>query len=260
MEGLSVQFVANPNLPEGPVSLVVVDSRISDVSARSLEKLGARVMRMPAHPALYDAVCCHPDMMLHHIGDGIIVHAPETDEKLLDELRTYGFSLVQGQKTLTGTYPGDIAYNVARIGKYYFHNLRYTDPVLANLLERQNIEPVHVAQGYTKCSVLAVDENSIITADAGIANAAAGKGFDVLFLKCADSIRLPGLNYGFIGGACGMLSEKLLAINGALRKMRDNESFISFLSKRHIQIAELSDEDVTDIRSILPLMVSPYGN
>lgn len=260
MEGLSVLFVANPNLPDGLTSLVVVDSRISAVSANSLEKLGARILRMPAHPALYDAVCCHPDMMLHHIGDDIIVHAPGTDEKLLNELRTYGFTLVQGQKALAGTYPGDIAYNVARVGKYYFHNLRHTDPTIVNLLESKGIEPVHVEQGYTKCSVLAVDENSIITTDAGITNAAERKGFDVLFLKCEDSIRLPGLNYGFIGGACGMLSDKLLVINGALSKMRDNESFNSFLSKRQIQIAELSDEDVIDIGSILPLMVSSCSN
>lgn len=253
-------FTLNPNLPDRPVSLAVIDSRICDASANELERLGIKMLRVPVHPFLYDAVCCHPDMLLHHIGADIIIYAPGTNEGLLAELRSCGFTLMQGEKTLTGTYPDDIAYNVARVGRYYFHNLRHTDPVIVEQLRRRGIEAVHIEQGYAKCSILAVDEGSIITTDAGIAKAAERKGLDVLLLECGDSIRLPGINAGFIGGACAMLSDKVCAINGTLRTLVGKESLISFLSKKQIEIKELSNEIVTDIGSILPLMVYPCSN
>lgn len=253
-------FTVNPNLPVRPISLAVVDSRISDVSAYELERLGIKILGVPAHPFLYDAVCCHPDMLLHHIGEDIIVHAPGTDKGLLDELRSCGFTVIRGEKSLTRTYPGDIAYNVARVGRYYFHNLRHTDPVIAQQLDRQGIEPVHIEQGYAKCSIFPVDEGSIITADAGIAKAAKRKGFDVLLMECGNSIRLPGLNAGFIGGSCAMLSDAVCAVNGAIQRLADKDRFISFLTKKQIEIKELSDDNVTDIGSILQLKVYPSSN
>lgn len=249
-------FIENPNLPDRPAALAIVDNRISDASSRSLERFGVKLLRILAHGALYGAVCSHPDMLLHHIGGNLIVHAPGTDAGLLSALRYCGFSLLQGKTELTGSYPGDIAYNVARVGKYYFHNLRYTDPVIVNQMERLGIEPVHIEQGYAKCSILPVDERSIVTTDAGIAKVAEKKGFDVLMLECGSSIRLDGLNYGFIGGACAMISNTDCAVNGSLSKLDDSEKLVSFLSKKQINIKELSNYDVTDIGSIIPLMVS----
>lgn len=251
-----MDFIEFPNLPDRPASLAVVDSRISDASSRSLERLGVKLLRITAHRALYGAVCSHPDMLLYHIGGNLIVHAPGTDSGLLGALRYCGFSLLQGEKALTGTYPGDIAYNVARVGKYYFHNLRYTDPVIVDNMDRLGVEPVHIEQGYAKCSILPVDKRSIVTTDAGIAKAAEKKGLDVLMLECGNSIRLNGLNYGFIGGACVMISDRHCAVNGSLQKLDDSERFISFLSEKQINVIELSDYDVTDIGSIIPLMVS----
>lgn len=260
LEVLAMIFLSNPNLPENPVRLAVVDSRISGASRQSLEASDVTTLRMMPHPALYDAVKCHPDMLLNHIGTDLIVYAPGTDDTLLDGLRAYGFRLIRGGRSITGTYPGDIAYNAARAGRYYFHNLKHTDAVLAELLEKQGIEPVHVEQGYAKCSVLPVDESSIITADAGIARAAEKKGFDVLLLENERSIKLPGLDYGFIGGACCMMSKTVCAVNGSLDKLDGKAEITSFLSKRNISIVNLSDESVTDIGSILPLMMSERSN
>lgn len=251
-----MSFVSNPNLPDKAVGLAVVGSRISDSALARLEGLGVKALVMPAHSFLYDAVATHPDMLLHHLGGDTIVYAPGTDDGILDTLRAYGFKLLCGEKTLSATYPNDIAYNVARVGKYYFHNLKHTDPLLKELLNQQGIEPVHVEQGYSKCSILPVDEQSMITTDAGIAKAARRAGLDVLLAECGSSIRLPGLNYGFIGGACGLISKSLCAVNGSLKKLDGCEAVISFLSKRGVRAIELSDDFVMDVGSIIPLMCS----
>lgn len=247
-------FVTNPNLPENPVSLAIVDERISVEAESELSILGIKTLKLQPHAHLYEAVCCHPDMLLHHIGGEKIVYAPGTDAAILDVLEVYGFELIRGERILTCTYPADIAYNIARVGNRYFHNLRYTDPVAKKQLEKLGIEPVHVEQGYAKCSVLPVDNNSIITSDKGIAKTAEKKGLDVLLLDSEKSIRLPGLNYGFIGGAGGMLGKSACALNGSLDKLSCFAEISAFLSKKNITIKGLSNHHITDIGSILPLM------
>lgn len=253
-------FVTEPNLPDGKVSLAAADGRIGAEAEYELKKLGVEIVRIRPHPELYDAVCSHPDMLFHHAGGRLIIYAPGADPAAVSELASRGFQMVMGESRLKPEYPGDIAYNVARVGKWYFHNLKYTDVRIKEAMERMGIEPVHVAQGYAKCSVLPVDGNSIVTSDRGIAAAARKKGLEVLLLECGDSIRLPGLDYGFIGGACGMLSDSVCAINGSLAALKDFKSFLSFLSERKISAAEISKDRVTDIGSILPLMISDRSN
>ncbi len=247
-------FVSNPNLPEKAVSLAVVDGRISSCTEERLNALGVKVLKLQPHRGLYPAVSCHPDMQLHHIGGKTIVYAPGTDQALLDALASYDFTLIMGDSILTPSYPVDIAYNVARVGRWYFHNLRHTDPVIRATLETMGIEPVHVEQGYSKCSLLPVAKESIITTDAGIARAAEKKGFNVLLVDYERSICLPGLDHGFMGGASGMLGHSLCALNGNLRSLDCLDAFSSFLSANKIEIVELSEEQVVDIGSILPLM------
>lgn len=249
-------FVTNPNLPENPVRLAVVDCRISSEAEAELNMLGVKLLKMQPHQSLYTAVCSHPDMLLHHIGGETIVYAPGTDPALLSTLTSYGFSLLKGASLLSPAYPADTAYNVARVGNRYFHNLKYTDPVLGEQLEKLGVEPVHVEQGYTKCSVFPLDENSIITTDAGIAKTAGKKGLEVLLLEGERSIRLPGLNYGFIGGAGGMLGKSVCCFNGNIEKIACYKDVSAFLSRKNFTLKGLSNGPVTDIGSILPLMTA----
>jgi len=248
-----MQFIAQPNLPENSVCLAVAGAETRNEAVARLKKLGVEVLIMPAHGGLYKAVESHPDMQLHHIGGSRIIYAPSTDLSMLGILSSYGFELIKGESMLSSSYPHDIPYNAARVGRLYFHNLRYTDRILREQLDRLGVEPIHVEQGYAKCSVLPVNENSIVTTDSGIAKAAEKKGLDVLFLENERSIRLPGLNYGFIGGACSMISKSVCAINGCLAKLSCSEALTSFLSYKQITVKELSEDYVTDIGSILPL-------
>lgn len=246
-------YIESPNIPDKPISAAAVDARISKAAEKKLIGMGIRLFKVQPHSGLYDAVSSHPDMILHHIGGDMIVYAPGTDEGLIGQLKDNGFKPLKGETEISASYPNDIAYNVARVGKWYFHNLRYTDPVVKKQLEGLGVEPVHVEQGYSKCSVLPVDENSIITSDIGIAKIAEKKGLDVLSVAYERFICLPGLNYGFIGGAGGMLSKSVMGINGQLRTLGCCEDIVSFLSRKDIVIQELSDSVVTDIGSILPL-------
>ena len=249
-----MKFIDTPNLPEKPVCLALVDGRISSAAGAALEQLGIRLLKTRFHKGLYEAVSCHPDMFINHIGGRLIVHAPGIGKDLETELAEAGFRLIRGDTELQPAYPRDIAYNAVRIGRFWFHNLRHTDPVLRRELEREGIEPVHVEQGYTKCSVALIDEKTIITADRGIARAAEGKGIRVLEIEPRQNILLPGLDYGFIGGSTGLVGKYRLAVNGYAPGLKSFEAINSLTLDINGEVLSLSALDVTDIGSILPLM------
>lgn len=249
-----MNFVKIPNLPQGPVKLAAIDGRINREIETGFSKLGIRLIKMKRHPGVYEAISFHPDIMLHHVGDESIVYAPGTDRDVLASLSSFGFKLIRGETELASAYPCDIAYNVARIGNFAFHNFKYTDPILKRELVRADVELVQVKQGYAKCSISVVDEKSIITGDPGIAKAAGINGMEVLLIGADKGILLPSLDRGFIGGSSGLIDKDLWALSGDLQKLESNHEICKFLSQRGIKEISLSDGPVVDIGSIMPLL------
>lgn len=248
-----MNFINSPNLPDKPVINVIADGRISDETYRGLKAFGMEIIKTERHEAVYPAISFHPDIMLHHLGGKYMVYAPNTHKKLLDRLTALGMELIQGQTGLSSKYPGNIAYNVARIGMLAFHNLKYTDPILRSELEKRNVELIHVNQGYAKCSISIVDAGSIITSDKGIARMAEKKGLDVLLLDEDEDILLPGLGKGLIGGATGLIDKSKWLIVGNIEHIKSAKKIIDFLEEKGIKVVSTSKEQVKDIGSILPL-------
>jgi len=249
-----MRYIKEANLPKAPVKVVIVDGRISEEAEKSLLDMNIRVIKTIKYQGLYEAISCHPDIMLHHLGGDRMVYAPGTSAQLLEELHNLGFKLIEGGTPLTGTYPGDISYNVAVVGNFAFHNTKYTDNVLKSELYKRDIELVHVNQGYTKCSVSVVDDSSIITSDVGICKAAEKKGLDVLLIEPDQNIELYGLDYGFIGGSSGLIDKDKWALSGNFEKLKSADLIYDFLKSKSIKIISLTHNNVVDIGSILPVL------
>lgn len=220
---------------------------------QKLTERGIGILEIPVDDGLQVPVSGHPDMQLVHLHDSLLVAHPRLPSALLDRLKLFGFDVHIGQTYLKAAYPFDIAYNVAILGKVAFHNTQYTDPVLAELLGRCSIRLVHVKQGYSKCSVLAVTPESLITADPTIARAALENGFDVLHLQPQTNIQLPGLNYGFIGGTAGFIDRNLLAFAGTPEALNDAEAVKAFIQKHGVGWIELGENVLYDLGGLLPL-------
>ena len=77
-------------------------------------------------------------------------------------------------------------------------------------------------------------ESAIITDDVSIASAAEKNGLAVLLVSKGD-VALPGREYGFIGGCCGLIAPDTMLFNGSLASHK------------------AGDFQLTDIGSILPL-------
>ncbi len=238
-------FLENPNLPSGNVASVLVDYRINPQAERALNTLGIKVYKTIKNNNLYDAVAGHADMSIFHLSGNRFISAPEMAQYYT---KIPGIDVICGHATVTNKYPGDIAYNAAKVGKWLIHNFKYTDKLVAE----SSVNHINVSQGYSKCSVGIVNENAIITSEVGIIRAAKAKGLDTLLIN-DSKIKLPGVSHGFFGGSSGLIAPDILAVNGNINSHPDCKVITDFCKKCGVSIISLHDGDIEDIGSIIPL-------
>ncbi|MBF8984190.1 hypothetical protein IZY60_11635 [Lutibacter sp. B2] len=231
-------------------NFVIVDGRVTEGMVNTLEQFKIKVVKTPCCKELYHAISYHPDIMIHPIDRKNVVIAPNVYSLLEDVFIQNGINPIKGDTFLKSNYPDNIAYNVARVSKFAIHNFKYTDKAILKLLEKNGIRFIHVKQGYSKCSTCIVNEHAIITADRGIAKEVVKYGIDVLLIS-SGSIDLPGLEYGFIGGASGLIGKNKLFITGQLNKHPDYNSILEFLKKNKVKPIFLNREKPIDLGSIL---------
>lgn len=193
-------------------------------------------------PAVYPEISTHADILLCQLG-------------LWEKAQIFHGD----PEKLARNYPGNVRYNAVCTGKYFIHNLQYTDPDLLAAAEAKaaaehtRLTKIHVKQGYTRCSLLPVDDRSFITSDAGIAKTLADYDIDVLLIR-PGHILLPGFDYGFIGGTGGGLllaGRRLLVINGNIETHPDHKKIATFLEDRDIDLYYPKNSPLMDIGSIL---------
>jgi hypothetical protein len=246
------EFIQIPNLPKSEISVAVVDGRIDKKMEKLLNELHIKLIKTEKIDGVYEAVAYHPDIMLHHLGLNEIIAAPNINNKLLYELENNGFHIILGKSELGDKYPNNVAYNAARLGKYLICNLKYTDEILLENAYKHNLIFVNINQGYSKCSICVINENSIITSDKGIYKEVVLKGIDCCLINKGD-IALKGMEYGFIGGATGLVSHNKLAFFGDISKHSDFKKVNKFLIKHKKKHLNLSENIVNDFGTLVPL-------
>lgn len=245
-----MSYMENPNLPSNEVKKVIIDYRTPHSVVKALHQYGIETLFTCKVDSLYNAIVGHSDLQIHHLGDKCFACTPEAVDfygSLIADAQ-----IIQGVHSLSSNYPEDIAYNIARIGKYAFHNLKYTDRSICEYYEQIGVKIINVKQGYTKCNMCIVNENAVITSDMSVARVLDNYGFDVLLIS-QGNIKLTDFPYGFIGGATGLIAPNKLAFAGNLYRHPECGGIIDFCAKHNVQAVSLADCELTDIGSIIPI-------
>lgn len=148
-------------------------------------------------------------------------------------------------------YPGNILLNACTFGRFFMHNLKYTDKRLLEYAKESGLELINVRQGYTKCSCAVVGQG-IITADRGIYKELKKRNIDTLLIT-EGNVSLPGFDYGFFGGACGAVGDELI-INGDLDRHPDADKIKEFAALHGFRVVSFSGLEITDIGSIIAVL------
>lgn len=221
---------------------VIIGEKYKEKLQIPLENLGVDCIFLPKNKDIEWQVNSHADMQIIQISHDIFVCEPSI---------CVDFPVIYGKSILKSGYPNNICYNGLKIGNHFFHNLKYTDKMILDNLKNVNLH--NVKQGYSKCSVLIIDDNTAITSDLGMFNALTRAKINTLLIECGH-IDLDGYNYGFIGGCGFRLNNQTFCFTGKLNHHPSFNDICSFLSSYNIQIHYLTNDKIFDIGSILPIL------
>ncbi len=119
-----------------------------------------------------------------------------------------------------------------------------------NINTEKNV--IKVKQGYTRCSTVCVNDNAFITDDENIYNNLKNNNIDCLKIEKGD-VKLPGYDYGFIGGASVKLNDEEILFFGDIKNKNDKITVIEFMKKYNMKPIFIKNKALTDIGSALIL-------
>lgn len=222
---------------------VIVAENFPEDSAEKLKAYG-EVVRTRANKNLLKGLDTHTDILVHPLPSGELVVDRDNFEyykKILPDKK-----ILPSHSSLSKKSPKDVPLNALTFKNYFIHNLKYTDKVLLDYYKNSGYEMKNIKQGYGKCSSL-VTEDFIITSDGGIYESL--RDFIPIYKIKHGEIRLQNFNYGFIGGASGVLGKKIF-FTGDFSHHSSHEEILKIIKKYDYEIEILSDVTIEDFGSI----------
>lgn len=229
------------------IGKVIVAGNVDGKSIEKLNKLNVEIFKTKKCNDVYEEISYHPDIQMFLDNNKIII-SPNMYDNYIKNLENEKILIDKGISYLNSKYPENIMYNACVVGKYFIHNLKYTDKKILEDIEKQGYKLMNIKQGYSKCSISIVDENSIITSDRGIEKELS-KYLDVLYVEPDENITLGNMQ-GFIGGATGLINDKW-CINGDINRLKECNKIVDFVTSKKKEIICLNNNQIEDIGSIL---------
>ncbi|MBQ2311046.1 MAG: hypothetical protein II185_00650 [Firmicutes bacterium] len=214
---------------------VLISSCASNELKKALTENGCALVPIGPCEAVSEPISCHPDIFLCKLGT-----APESP-------------VFKGNTDLLGPeYPSDVLYNAVVTEKFMICNTSTVSPDLMQAAKDlyPDLKVIHVAQGYTKCNVVVVDNSHFITEDEGIYKALCASNGPECLLISAGHVELPGYKRGFIGGASGRIGDEIW-FNGDLSAHPDAEKIVNFICECGLTACWITDKPLVDIGSII---------
>ena len=242
---------------------IIADGRMPEEAKKNLKKLGDVLFLNPTE-ITYKSISAHPDIFFFQTEDGLI-YAPNAPKRIVKELKKRKIKLTEGKKEVGKKYPETIPYNAVGIGDTLIHNLKHTDPTILSLYENH----IHVNQGYTRCNLVALNENVFITSmedykttrlqDYKLEDAETQRRkdaefkvqsskFKVLYID-PRQIKLEGHDHGFFPGCCGVWKNNLI-VCGSTKYLKEKAELDKFLEDNGFNLIELYDGELVDVGSV----------
>lgn len=221
--------------------LVVVDARCGERVADSLRNFAEEVFLFRSDGVTYGSISCHPDIFIYK-GGGETVVAPNSPRKLLDKFDELGIPYVKGQSFVGDKLENSCYYNCLSTEKDFFLRDGFADETLLSL--NASRRKVLLPQSYVRCSMLPLTDRAFITSDAGIRKALVREGYEV-FLFSPKEIRIPVHAYGFLGGTCGKMGDKVIFLGNPL-KHGDGADLCRFVEAHGLEVVPLADQCLYD--------------
>ncbi len=240
------KLIETPHLPESKVRHIIIGEKYRYLLKNALITHNLEPIWLKSNPHVDERLSGHADLSAVHIGKSIILSEYLNSCEQIHKL----INIKYVPDPMQAVYPYDAALNFCIVADKLFYNPKSANAKLVKKCGCKHL--IAVKQGYTKCSICVVDENSIITSDKRIAEKAEIFGMNALYLP-EQFVKLDGFDHGFIGGASFKIRKSELAFTGAIEDTNIKYKIESFLSERGIKPIYLTDKPIFDIGSAIPL-------
>ena len=191
-----------------------------------LKALGIEVIPLPESPYLDEEINGHADILSFRLDDALLFLDSSIAGETAPLLKPYNIIKVE---SIASPYPNDAKLNVAVLGNKIICNRAYVcDTVIQKACNKYEL--INTRQGYTKCNLCVINNNAVITEDAGLSSLLKNYQIDVLKLD-AGYVHLSDKHYGFIGGASARISDGEIYFSGDISSHPQYNEIISFLNK-----------------------------
>jgi len=230
--------------------MLIIDSRMRNLEKERLKELGYSLYEINHNKNLYYEISCHPDIHCCKISDKLFV-CPNLNIQ----------NSITGNTRLNSNYPFDVPYNVCILGNKAIHNFKYTDSKLLDFLNKNNFEKVEINQGYSKCSIAVIDENSVIVTNEKISKTLSDNNIDVLCLPYStqkniklyknEKLEYSDMN-GFIGGCISRIDD-FVFISGDLNYIDTENKIRNFILEKNLKIIDFPSQNIIDYGGIIQI-------
>lgn len=228
------------------MNIIFLSELANEVLIEYMKTKGAVVL-VPKDKRFDERINSHPDLVISII-DGTLIVDEHANIEIFKQLDVLDVPYVLGNSRLAAAYPNDIAYNAVTTKDYLVHSLNHTNSLILQHSKSSGKKLISVKQGYTKCSTVVVNHNSIITSDQGIHQASKDE-MNTLLIQ-PGHVLLEGHDHGFLGGASGSFEDSII-FHGDLSKHPDFEKIVAFVEGNNKEVIYFKEFLLTDIGSML---------
>ncbi len=220
-----------------------------DIADEFEAKTGIMSIPLPPYHKLDKPVSSHADMLFCILKNTVFCYEDYVkDNNILEVLKSSGYNVTFVTAVCEKEYPCDVALNVLVMGKTIFCNIKYVAKEIFEYAKANGYLVINVNQGYSACSTLVIDEFNAITSDPSVYKAINEIGKNVLLISNSE-IELKGYSCGFIGGATGVLGNKVYLF-GELNRLTDWKKIESFITGLNFTVEQISLDGVFDFGGV----------
>jgi hypothetical protein len=220
--------------------LIIADRRIPEEAKNNLQKFGELVL-LETSGITEESISGHPDVFMCQAAEKLIV-APNAPDEIKKILAGKNIKFIEGEKPVGINYPEAAYYNAVVVPDAIIHRSDITDRSIRDACK--DLKQIHIAQGFTRCSLLPVDGIHFITSDEGIHKILLDLDYTTLKVT-VNGIILKKHPHGFFGGVCGVTGNKIFIL-GNLNHYSDKKKVELFAGLMNFEIVELYDGPLFD--------------
>lgn len=246
------------------MKIAIVDYRMKEIYKNKIRELGYKTVDTCNLSNLYYEINGHVDIQFCFVKDKLIYTKNIVYEGNIDKIKELEenivdskVELVEGSTIVRSKYPYDIAYNACIIGDNFIHKIENSDSKIMEIVHERNINIIDVKQGYSKCSISIVDNNSVITDDLDISTKLKRNNIDALYLskdktKAIKLLSKEGYSNmnGFIGGATCLIDNTYI-IFGDINKLEYASEILEYVKSKGKEIISFDGEDIIDYGGVI---------